>query len=101
MQTDIAQHLTGVLVVARELRTTVVVVPSIDGVDALLLGLLFQFFHQPLSDAVYTAHSRYHPYLVAHTYITILTYITLKGAIFFFDGKFLVNRLVCVFERTR
>ena len=65
------------------------------------MGFLFQLFHEALCDAVYTAHRRHHPYLVTHAHVAVLTYIAFKGAILFPDGKFFVDRLVCIFECAR
>ena len=42
METDVAQHLAGVLVVARELRATKVMVPGVDGVNTLTACFLLQ-----------------------------------------------------------
>ena len=98
VEADVAEHLAGVLVVARELRTAEVVMPGVDGVDTFLTGLFLEGIHQTFGDAVHTAHSRYNPYFVSHTDITVLADITLKGSVFFFDVKLLVYRIICVFE---
>ena len=98
MEADVAEHLAGVLVVARELRTAEVVMPGVDGIDTFLTGLFLEGIHQTFGDAVHTAHSRYNPYFVSHTDITVLADITLKGSVFFFDVKLLVYRIICVFE---
>jgi hypothetical protein len=96
MQADVTQDLTGVLMVVRELGTTVVMVPCPDGVDTLTFGLHHETMTQLLGNAVNAAHGRYNPYLVTYTDISVLTDISLKGPVFVFDTKFLVYRMICI-----
>ena len=100
VQTDVAQHLAGVLVVLRELRAAIVVVPSPYGINTFFFSLFTKLFGQTLGSTVHTAHSGHNPYFVAHTNIAVLTDISLKGSLFVFNAKFLVYRLVCVFKRS-
>ena len=99
METDVAEYLAGVLVVAGELGTTVVVMPGMDGVDALAAGLLLEKLHQFLGDAVHATYGRNHPNLVSHTDLAILADIALEGAVFLGDVEGLIDWIVCIFQR--
>ena len=101
VQTNVAKHLTGVLVVFRELRATIVVMPRPNSIDIFLASLLTKLCCQTLGNAIDAADSGNNPNLVTYADITILTNIALKGSLFVFYTKFLVNRLICVFECAR
>ena len=57
METDVAQHLAGVLVVARELRTTKVMVPGVDGVNTLAACFLLQKLDELLGNTAMLSFS--------------------------------------------
>ena len=100
MEHDVAQHLTGVLVIAAQLRAAVVVVPGVDGVDVLAACLFAQLLGQAFGNAVDAAHGGHNPYLIAHAHVAVLAAITLKGAVLFFDIKSLVYRVIRIFKRS-
>ena len=96
MEYDITQHLTGILMVTAELRTTVVVMPGMYGVDAFQLRLLLQLGSEALGDAVDTSYCGNNPYLIADTNLTILTYISIKGTVYLRYVKIFIYRVICV-----
>ena len=100
MQADVTQHLASVLVVARELGTTEVVMPSMDGVDALAMSLVLEQFHQLLCHAIHAAHGRNYPNFVSHTYLAVLANIALEGAVLLLDVQLLIHRVVSIFQST-
>ena len=72
--------------------------PGVDVIHTLLMRFALQLFHEPFGDAIHAADGRHHPDLITHTDVAVLTNITLKGAVLFLNAKFLVYRIVCVFE---
>ena len=75
-------------------------VPGVDGVNVLASRLCQQLVNQALGNAVDAAHRGHNPYLVAHAHVAVLAAIALKGSVLVFNAKFLVDRIVCVLERT-
>ena len=74
--------------------------PGIDSVDALFASFFLQLINEALGNAVYATYSRHNPNLIAHAYIAIFTYITFKGTILVFNFKWLVYRIIRIFECT-
>jgi hypothetical protein len=79
MQTDITENLAGVLVVAGKLRATKIMVPSVDGINALTASLLLQKLYEFLGNTIHATYGWYYPHLVSYTYFAILAYIALEG----------------------
>ena len=75
-------------------------VPGIDGVDALFLGLMLQLLDESLGNAVHTTHRRHNPDLITYTDITVLSDIALKGTVLLFDAKFLAYRIISILKCT-
>ena len=101
MEHNVAKHLAGVLVVARQLGATIVVVPRMDGIHALAPCLLLQQLHQLLGNAIHTPHGGHNPHLVADSHFAIPPDVSLEGHLFVGDGERLVDGVVFVGERTR
>ena len=100
METDVAQHLAGVLVVARELRATKVMVPGVDGVNTLAACFLLQKLNELLCNTVYATHGRDYPNLVACSHFAVLTHITLEGSALIGDVQLFLHRIVGVLQST-
>ena len=101
VQADVAQHLARVLVVVRQLRASVVVVPGIDGIDgAVVSNFLSQLVGQSFGNAVDAAYRRYNPYFVTYAYITVLADVAPEGSVLDGNVKLLAHRLVRVLQRT-
>src|SRR5574344_463873 len=73
-------------------------VPCVDGVDSLAVGLLLQEFNKLLCDSVHAAHSRNHPDLVSYTYFAVLANESLEGAVLLCDAQLLVYWVVGVLQ---
>ena len=73
-------------------------VPCVDGVDSLAVGLLLQEFNKLLCDSVHAAHSRDHPDFVSYTYFAVLANESLEGAVLLCDAQLLVYRVVGVLQ---
>ena len=87
--------------VTRQLRTAIVVVPGMNGVNALAASLLGELVHQTLSDAVDAAYCRHYPYLVTDAHLSILTDVAFKGALLVFDVAdvaFCIYGLIRIFQ---
>ena len=108
VQTDVAQYLAGVLMIVRQLGTSVIMMPGVNG-DSLTpdpfptgegRGKRAHFLSQFLCNAVDTAHGGYYPQLIAHTYKTVLAAVSHEGAALLFDAQLFIYRLIGVFERS-
>ena len=100
VERDVAQHLAGVLVVATELRASVIMMPGINGVDTLLSSLLAEQFSKTFGNTVHATHGRHNPYLVAHAHFAVFPYIPLERPVLYRNVKGVFHRLVRVGERT-
>ena len=104
VQTDVAQHTAGVLVVTAELGAAVVVVPRKD-LRFKIGDLRFNFFAELLGkafgDAVDTADGGYDPELVADTHITVLAAVATESDVLMGYGEGFAYWLVGVFEGAR
>ena len=59
VECDVAQNLACILVVAAQLRASVVVMPCIYSVDVLLAGFLAQLVGQSFGNTIYASHGRH------------------------------------------
>ena len=98
MEADVTKHLAGILVVARELRTAEVVVPSVDGINAFafcfLLELLYQFFRY----AIHAAYGRNYPDFISYANLTILADVAQESTVFLLDVQLFIHRIVSIFQ---
>ena len=99
MQGDVAQNLACVLVVAAQLRASVVVVPCIYRVYPFAVGLGTEHGCQLFGNAVDTAHGWNDPYLVAGAYLAVVPHVALEREFLVFDVQFLVDGAVSILQR--
>ena len=100
MQTDITENLAGILVVAGKLRTTEIMVPCMDGINALTASLFLQKLNEFLSNTIHATYGWYYPHLVSYTYFAILAHIALEGTGFLGNVQLLIYWMIGIFQRT-
>ena len=105
---DVAQYLARVLVVVRELRAAVVVVPGMQGLaaqHAAFCAFFGQFLLHELDDAlghsVDASHRRHYPHLVSDAHFAVPSHVALEGKVLLRNAKFFVHRVILVGERAR
>ena len=75
--------------------------PGINAVDTLATSLLPQLCCQSFCDTIDTAYSGHNPDFITNANLSILAKISFKVSVFVFNIKFLVNRMIFVFECAR
>ena len=98
MEADVTEHLASILVVARELRTAEVVVPSMDGINALAFCLLLESLNQFFRYAIHAAYGRNYPDFISYANLTVLAHVAQEGAVFLLDVQLLIYRIVSIFQ---
>lgn len=98
VQHDVAQYLAGGLMVFGELRAAEVMVPGVNGVDAVETCLHLELLGQVLGNAVDASYGRHNPYFVAYADVAVLALVAFEGALFLGDGEFLAHGVVGVLE---
>ena len=98
VQHEVAQHFACVLVVVRELRAAIVVMPGMYGVDAFELCLFLQSLGKAFCNAVDASYGRHNPYLVSYAHVAVLAFVAFECTVFGGYCKFLVNGCVAVFQ---
>jgi hypothetical protein len=74
---DVTKNLACCLMILRELRASVVMMPGMNSINAIKASFGFEFLCQLLRNAVYATYGRNNPDLVSNTYITIFADIAL------------------------
>ena len=75
MKADITKYLARVLMVIAELRATIVVVPGMNGVNALQPCLVSKQLSKLVGYAIDTTNSRNNPYFVTYAHFSVRSFV--------------------------